>query len=363
VETQDAQLHDLFARYAQPLQRFCMRELGNVQEAEDAVQTTFLNAFRAFRRGVRPDLEAAWLYAIAANVCRSRRRSFFRRRRVESDDDLHALAEVIAAPQGHEAETLMGLGDALADLPENQRNALLLREWQGLSYAEIAKEMGLSHSAVETLIFRGRRNLAKGLEEKDGRRLVGGLNVGSLLTALKGLLGGAGAAKLALGGAAVIATAVAVPALHHGTPAPAPARPAAHHQVPVTYSAPVVAPTTAHVPVKAATHAKKHATPKKTHAPKLNGLKHLQPAAALHSKSKPVTASHGGTTLSHGAQKPKTHLTQSSVPKANLKSPSHAAKPKAPKLTGVAKPSTGSLHGSPSPKPNPGHEDHGAKQR
>jgi RNA polymerase sigma-70 factor (ECF subfamily) len=61
-----AELHDLFERYARPLERFCLRELGTREEAEDAVQTTFLNAHRAFQRGVRPELEAAWLYAISA---------------------------------------------------------------------------------------------------------------------------------------------------------------------------------------------------------------------------------------------------------------------------------------------------------
>jgi RNA polymerase sigma factor (sigma-70 family) len=224
IGEQDEELHELFERYARPLERFCLRELGNREEAEDAVQTTFLNAFRAFRRGVRPDLEAAWLYAIAANVCRSRRRSFFRRRRVVVDDDLHALEDVIAAPQALETEVLIGLGDALAAMPENQRNAILLREWQGLSYAEIAAEMNLSNAAVETLIFRARRSLAKGLEaEPTGRRrLAGGFNLGSLATGLKGLLGGAGAAKLvAAGGIAIVATLAAAPIVHHTTPAPA----------------------------------------------------------------------------------------------------------------------------------------------
>ena len=155
---------ELFERYANPIYGFCLHRLGSREEAEDAVQTTFLNAFRAFRRGVRPELEAAWLYAIAANVCRSRRRSFFRRRRVECDDDLHALEDVIAAPQALETEALIGLGDALASMPESQRKAILLREWQGLSYREIADEMQVSQAAVETLIFRARRSLAQGLE-------------------------------------------------------------------------------------------------------------------------------------------------------------------------------------------------------
>ena len=122
---------------------------------------------------------------------------------------------------------LIGLGDALASMPESQRTAILLREWQGLSYAEIAREMSLTNGAVETLIFRARRTLAKGLEEEPSRRkkIAGGLNVGSLASALKGLLGGAGAAKLAAAGTvAVVATLAAQPLVAPAADAPAPAR-------------------------------------------------------------------------------------------------------------------------------------------
>ena len=214
---------------------------------------------------MRPELESAWLYAIAANVCRSRRRSFFRRRRVESDEDLHALEEVIAAPSTLDPDALSGLGDALAAMPVSQRNAILLREWHGLSYAEVAHELGISNAAVETLIFRARRSLAKALETEQSRprRLVGGLNVGSLLTGLKGLLGGAGAAKLAAAGAAVVVASVAAPAVDHSLrapkggdpappatairPAPAPQLSGASGPAPVdgTHARPVLRPQTA----------------------------------------------------------------------------------------------------------------------
>ena len=50
-------------------------------------------------------------------------------------------------------------------MPEQQRRAILLREWQGLSYREVAKELDVSQAAVETLIFRARRSLAAGLEQ------------------------------------------------------------------------------------------------------------------------------------------------------------------------------------------------------
>jgi RNA polymerase sigma factor (sigma-70 family) len=58
----------------------------------------------------------------------------------------------------------MGLSDAIACIPASQRRAILLREWQGLSYREIGKELGLSQASVEMLIFRARRGLAGALE-------------------------------------------------------------------------------------------------------------------------------------------------------------------------------------------------------
>src|SRR4029077_9680945 len=85
-----AQAGLLYERYARQLQGFCRARLSSREEAEDAVQHTFLNAYRSLRKGTRPQAEAAWIFAIAANVCRERRRSAWRRSRIEvvSDDGL-----------------------------------------------------------------------------------------------------------------------------------------------------------------------------------------------------------------------------------------------------------------------------------
>ena len=85
-----AQAGLLYERYARQLLGFCRARLSSREEAEDAVQQTFLNAHRSLRGGTVPRAEAAWMFAIAANVCRERRRSAWRRSRVEvvSDDGL-----------------------------------------------------------------------------------------------------------------------------------------------------------------------------------------------------------------------------------------------------------------------------------
>jgi len=202
---------DLYEQYANQIFRYCLHQLGSREEAEDAVQSTFLNAFRGIKRGIVPELESAWLFKIAHNVCLSRRRSAWRRGRVESATDFEVVEDLAPAPM-RRADELIGLQDVLEQMPEAQRRAILLREWQGLSYREIADELELSQAAVETLIFRARRSLASGLEqppETTRRRASRALDLGNVAAGLKSLLfGGGAAAKVAATVAVVSATTV-----------------------------------------------------------------------------------------------------------------------------------------------------------
>jgi RNA polymerase sigma factor (sigma-70 family) len=218
----------LYETYANQIFGYCLHQLGSREEAEDAVQSTFLNAFRGLKRGVVPEMEAAWLFKIAHNVCLSRRRSSWRRGRIESPADFDVVEEMAPAPS-RRSDELIGLQDVLETMPENQRRAILLREWQGLSYHEIADELGLSQSAVETLIFRARRSLASGLEQppetarKRMRARAG--DFGNLLAGIKSmLLGSAAAVKVAATVAVISATTVVAAApvqshVHHAAPA------------------------------------------------------------------------------------------------------------------------------------------------
>jgi RNA polymerase sigma factor (sigma-70 family) len=207
---------ELYQRYSGQIFGYCLHQLGSREEAEDAVQTTFMNAFRGLQRGIVPEVESAWLFKIAHNVCLSRRRSTWRRGRVEAPNNLEVLQEVVPARE-RVADELLRLQDVLEEMPENQRRAILLREWQGLTYREIAEELELSQAAVETLIFRARRALAAGLEEtpeaEQGRGLRKkarhGADAGAVLVALKALLSGGGAAKVAATAIVVATSAIA----------------------------------------------------------------------------------------------------------------------------------------------------------
>ena len=238
----------LYERYANQVFRFCLHQLGSREEAEDAVQSTFLNAFRGIKRGVVPELEAAWLFKIAHNVCLSRRRSTWRRGRIESPADFEVIEELAPAP-ARRGDELIGLQDVLERLPDTQRRAILLREWQGLSYREIAAELEVSQAAVETLIFRARRSLASGLEQPPvkRRRIARALDWSNLVAGLKAaLVGGSVAAKVAaiavVGAAAVAVTEPLQHQRHHApavpkTPVTAPvANPSRSASAPVRYA-------------------------------------------------------------------------------------------------------------------------------
>jgi RNA polymerase sigma factor (sigma-70 family) len=201
-------VHTLYERHADRVLAYCAYHLRDRDEADDALQTTFMHALRALQRGVVPEIELAWLLAIARNVCLTRWDRNRRRGEREIARDPHVLQEV-APGRESEGEELFRLQEALEAMPERERRAILLREWQGLSYAEIAADLGLSQSAVETLIFRARRVLANGLrgvQAPNKRSAALGLDLSSLLGAFKSLIGGA-AAKVAVGAAVVAATA------------------------------------------------------------------------------------------------------------------------------------------------------------
>ncbi len=154
-------LAELYARHRGLVAGLCRGMLRDVEEAADATQQTFLAAQRALRAGTRPNDPAAWLATIARNECRMRIRSSMAAPTVVAlDENLDGAGD--ATYQGAvQAASVDELRDALGELPERQREALLLREVRGLSYDEVATAMDVSAPAVETLIFRARKRLVE----------------------------------------------------------------------------------------------------------------------------------------------------------------------------------------------------------
>ena len=156
----DRSFERLYRKHAGDVYRYALVVLRNQADAEDVTQTTFLNAYRAMEKGERPRSPQNWLIAIAHNVCRQRFRQSQRRpTEVVYEEE---LAEAVVEEDALSAEDIRR---ALGHLSFNQRSALVMRELEGRSYQEIAEILGLTTSAVETLIFRARRALREQLEE------------------------------------------------------------------------------------------------------------------------------------------------------------------------------------------------------
>src|SRR5438128_1650402 len=155
----DRSFERLYRKHAGDVYRYALVVLRNEADAEDVTQTTFLNAYRAFKNGEHPRAPQNWLIAIAHNVCRQRFRQASRRPHEVAYEE--ELAEAVAPEESPSAQDIRR---ALSHLAFNQRAALVMRELEGRSYNDIAGILDLSVSAVETLIFRARRALREQLE-------------------------------------------------------------------------------------------------------------------------------------------------------------------------------------------------------
>jgi RNA polymerase sigma factor (sigma-70 family) len=154
----NATLDDLYRRHVGDVYRYTYAVLGNHADAEDVTQTTFVNALRALERGDLPRDPSNWLLAISHNIVRQRWRQAAVR-----PTEVELVADVPDESTEPDVE-LDELVRALQRIPPAQREALVMRELEGRSYNEISELLGLTISALETLLFRARRSLAEELE-------------------------------------------------------------------------------------------------------------------------------------------------------------------------------------------------------
>jgi RNA polymerase sigma factor (sigma-70 family) len=194
-----ARVEQLYASHAALVRSVCRSLLRDRSEAEDAVQQTFLSAQRALVNGSSPRDGAAWLATIARHECLARVRARMREPLpIELDEGEPAPDAHTAAVRRQEAGELR---DALAELPAQQRTAILLREVRGLSYQEVASSLSVTTSAVESLLFRARRSLQTRLQEA----LAALSPAGWIRELAGGGLGGPAAAKVAALGVGTLA--------------------------------------------------------------------------------------------------------------------------------------------------------------
>src|SRR5438132_5170671 len=166
----------LILRWERPIYALAYRTIGREEDARDVCQETFLRAFRglsAFRGQAK---FSSWLYRIALNLCRDWLRRE-RRAPVTQLPEHTDLLELAAASEPSESiEDLVARQDlarqvesVMAELPEEQRTAIVLKEYHGLTFQEIADLMGCPLSTVKTRMYQGLSVLRRELTKRPGR--------------------------------------------------------------------------------------------------------------------------------------------------------------------------------------------------
>src|SRR3954454_22159017 len=153
----EAAFEAVYDRYWRPLLSFCRHMLGEADEAEDAVQHTFIAAHRALLADDRDIHLKSWLFAIARTRCLSLLRA--RREHVGLSDEAPAPATAGLAAEVERREDLREMLGDLARLPADQRAALLLAELGSHSHDEIAEVIGVKRDKVKALVFQARKSL------------------------------------------------------------------------------------------------------------------------------------------------------------------------------------------------------------
>jgi len=155
----------LVERWERPLFAFLRQMLGSTEEAEDLAQETFVRVFEQADRYKPEGKFKSWLFRIAGNLARSR----LRRRKivqwipfVDHAHDRFGSSRPVDQELEREEER-QRVRDALAELPERQRRAILLRRYEDMPYQEIADAMGTTVAAVQTLLHRAMKNLRAAL--------------------------------------------------------------------------------------------------------------------------------------------------------------------------------------------------------
>lgn len=160
----------LVDRYKQPVMNLVYRTLGDLAEAEDLAQHVFLQVYKAAQRYEVSAKFSTWLFTIARNLCLNEIRRRTRHPAESLDliprDEDESCVRQIPDPKSPSppAELLQGeleekIQEALAELPEKQRTAILLCRQEDLSYEDIAQVLECSVSAAKSLIHRGRETL------------------------------------------------------------------------------------------------------------------------------------------------------------------------------------------------------------
>ena len=154
-----AAFEELFARYRDPLHGFFRRRLNSAERAEDLTQETFLAVIRAASRYEPRALGRTYLYGIAMKLVSAERRKQFNSPPAPPDSSPEPAAD-------EASDVVLWVRQALERLDDSEREVLMLREYEQLSYSEIADLLRIPLNTVRSRLFRARLTLKSYLESE-----------------------------------------------------------------------------------------------------------------------------------------------------------------------------------------------------
>ncbi len=159
----------LMSAHEKRAQRLAQGMLGDADAAEDIVQEAFIKAFRALPRFEFRSTFRTWLHRIVVNLCISRMRKERRARMISRGDIAHRLRSGSGLPARDLARRDLGerIDAAVAQLPPKQRAVFVMRNQEGLSYAEIATSLGRSEGGVRANYFQALKKLRRELGDHE----------------------------------------------------------------------------------------------------------------------------------------------------------------------------------------------------
>ena len=167
----------LIRRWERPIYALAYRTIGREEDARDVCQETFLRAFRALPAFRGQAKFSSWLYRIALNLCRDWMRRERRAQIVQVPEDTDLVELASAAEPSESIEDLVARRDmsrrvekAMALLPEEQRTAIVLKEYHGLTFQEIADMLDCPLSTVKTRLYQGLSVLRRRLERRQAEQ-------------------------------------------------------------------------------------------------------------------------------------------------------------------------------------------------
>jgi RNA polymerase sigma-70 factor (ECF subfamily) len=171
--------NELVLRWERPIYSLAYRTIGRAEDARDVCQETFLRAFRALPAFRGQSKFSSWLYRIALNLCRDWQRRERRAPVVRFGDDTDAREAAAGAEPSETIEDLVARRDltglverAMESLPAEQRTTIVLKEYHGLTFQEIADVMECPLSTVKTRLYQGLAVLRRELTDRQARPSV-----------------------------------------------------------------------------------------------------------------------------------------------------------------------------------------------